>query len=266
MNRVYHADALATLRTLPDALVSLIYIDPPYNTGTMRRMTRTVNHGEIVSEFEYADEHTDYSAWLMAIITEARRVLTPTGSIYVHLDWREVHRIKCELDSIFGSKSFMNEIIWSFDYGARSKTYWPRKHSTILWYVMNPRAYIFNYEAMDREPYMAPTLVGKEKAARGTTPTDVWWQTVVATNGQERTGYADQKPLPIVERIVRASSHPGDLVMDFFAGSGTTGEAAFRNGRRFLLVDTNPQAIEVMRSRFARVGIAADAREWIEYE
>jgi site-specific DNA-methyltransferase (adenine-specific) len=182
-----------------------------------------------------------------------RRVLSPSGSLYVHLDAREVHYVKVLLDAIFGRASFLNEIIWAYDYGGRTRRRWPPKHDSILVYAKDPRAYYFNIDAVERVPYMAPGLVGPEKAARGKTLTDTWWSTIVPTNGRERTGYPTQKPLTILRRIVVSSSPPGGLVADFFAGSGTAGIAAHAAGRRFLLVDNNPEAIAVIRKRFATV-------------
>ncbi len=183
-------------------------------------------------------------------MVEAYRILKPTGSLFLHLDYREVHYAKVMLDGIFGRACFMNEIIWSYDYGARSRKKWPTKHDNILWYVKDPKKYTFNYKDMDRIPYLAPGLVTEEKAKRGKTPTDCWWHTIVPTNGKEKTGYPTQKPLGIIRRIVRVHSNPGDKLLDFFAGSGTFGEAAFDLGRQCTLIDNNPEAIEVMRKRF----------------
>lgn len=180
-------------------------------------------------------------------------MLKPSGSLYFHIDYRESHYCKVLLDDIFGRDSFLNEIIWAYDYGARTRKKWPPKHDNIFWYAKDPRRYTFNYDSLDRIPYMAPGLVGPEKAARGKTPTDVWWQTIVATGGKEKTGYPTQKPLAIINRIIKASSHPGDMVMDFFAGSGTVGESCLKLDRRFILIDNNPASIEVMKKRFATV-------------
>ena len=181
-------------------------------------------------------------------------MLKADGSFFLHVDYREVHYCKVLLDEVFGRENFVNEIIWAYDYGARSTTCWPAKHDNILWYAKDPTRYTFNYDAMDRLPYMAPGLVGAEKAARGKTPTDVWWNTIVPTNGKEKTGYPSQKPLAILERIVRVHSNPGEVVLDFFAGSGTTGEAAAKHGRGFILVDDNPEAVRVMARRLAPYG------------
>jgi len=269
MNRVYLGDNLPILRQMPDEAVDLIYIDPPFNTGKVqaRKRLRTVRdeagdrvgfgensyRTEVLSEQEYADAFSDYESFLLPRLQEARRVLSARGSLYFHIDYREVHYCKIMLDRIFGRENFLNEIIWAYDFGGRAKDRWPAKHDNILFYVKDARDYVFNREAIDREPYMAPGLVGKEKAARGKLPTDTWWHTIVGTNSREKTGYPTQKPVAILERILRASSNPGDLVLDFFAGSGTTGQACLNLGRRFILVDNNPQAYAAMQARFAGV-------------
>lgn len=268
MPRIVLADNMDVLPGLPDASVPLVYIDPPFNTGKAQTRTvlRTVRDDaggdrlgfqgrryrtEALGTQAYGDTYDDFPAFLAPRLREAHRLLTPTGSLFVHLDAREVHYVKVLLDGIFGRASFVNELIWAYDYGGRPKDRWPAKHDTILWYARNPARYTFHYEEIDRIPYMAPKLVGEEKAARGKTPTDVWWHTIVPTNGREKTGYPTQKPLGILTRIVRVHSNPGDLVLDFFAGSGTTGEAAARAGRDFLLVDDNPEACAVMARRLA---------------
>ena len=264
-NSINLADNLDFLREVPNAAVDLIYIDPPFNTGTQQSITRlkTVRdeggdrtgfggnryRTERQGSTSYLDAFEDYMAFLAPRIDEARRVLADNGSIFLHVDQHESHYCKVLLDRVFGRKSFINEIIWSYDYGGRSKKKWPTKHDTIFWYATDPANYTFNANAIDRIPYMAPGLVGKEKAAKGKVPTDVWWQTIVPTSGKERTGYPTQKPLAILERIVKVHSNPGDMVMDFFAGSGTTGVAAARNDRLFVLVDSNPEAVQVAAQR-----------------
>ncbi len=267
MKRIVLGDSLDVLATLPDGAVDLIYVDPPFNTGRQRVQVRlrTVRddagdrtgfggrryRSEERGTRAFADRIADYGAFLLPRLAAARRVLSPRGSFFLHLDAREVHYAKVLVDGVFGRGSFMNEIIWAYDYGGRPRRRWPAKHDSILWYARNPRDYTWNEAALPRIPYAAPGLVGPEKAARGKTPTDVWWHTIVPTAGRERTGYPTQKPLGIVRRIVEVHSRPGDLVLDFFAGSGTLGEAAALAGRRFLLVDSNPEAIEVMRKRLA---------------
>ena len=258
-------DNLPVLRSLPDACLDLVYTDPPFNTGGRRRQRRLRTtadpngdrtgfggrryRSETISERAYDDAFDDYLAFLEPRLLEIRRLLAPGGSLYLHLDAREVHYVKVLCDGIFGRECFLNEIVWAYDYGGRPARRWPAKHDTILLYVKDPERYTFNREDIDRIPYMAPGLVGPEKAARGKLPTDTWWHTVVPTNGGERTGYPTQKPEALAERIIRASSNPGDLVCDPFAGSGTVGAAAARVGRRFLLIDENPEAIAVMRER-----------------
>lgn len=268
MGKIIFGDNLPILQDFPDEHVDLVYIDPPFNTGKRQQRVRlqTVHdeaNGDRVG-FQgkryktiklgvsgYDDAFDDFLGFLEPRLHEACRILKPNGSLFFHIDYREVHYCKILLDSIFGRSSFLNEIIWAYDYGARSKSKWSAKHDNILWYAKDPENYTFNYDEMDRIPYMAPGLVGEEKAARGKTPTDVWWHTIVSPNGKEKTGYATQKPLGVLERIVKIHSNPGDLVMDFFAGSGTVGEAAARNSREWILVDNNPEAIHVMAKRLA---------------
>jgi len=267
-NTVVSGDNLDVLPRLADESFTLVYIDPPFNTGRERQRhvttsIRTVpgqgNAGFKGQAYErirgelkrYDDAFDDYWAFLEPRLLEAWRLLTEDGTLYLHLDYREAHYAKVLLDAIFGRQCFLNEIIWAYDYGGKSKSRWPTKHDTILVYVKNPRAYYFNSDAVDREPYMAPGLVTPEKAERGKLPTDVWWHTIVSTTGSEKTGYPTQKPEGILRRIVSASSREGDRVLDFFAGSGTTGAVAHSLGRRFVLVDENPQALAVMRARLA---------------
>ena len=266
--RVIFGDNLNVLRSLADGSIDLIYIDPPFNTGhkqsrTSMRTIRDEQGGdrvgfqgqryrtERIGSSAFGDQFDDYIAFLEPRLREAARILKPNGSFFLHVDYREVHYCKVLLDEIFGRASFINEIVWAYDYGARSKSRWSAKHDNILWYAKDQQDYTFNHDEMDRIPYMAPGLVGPEKAARGKTPTDVWWHTIVPTNGKEKTGYPTQKPLGVLERIVRVHSNPGDVVLDFFAGSGTTGEAAARHGRSYILVDNEPEAIRVMADRLA---------------
>lgn len=275
------ADNIEFLSGISNDSVNLIYIDPPFNTGAKQSMTslktirdekgdRTGFGGnryrtERGESRSYLDTFDDYIGYLAPRLEEAHRILTADGSLFLHIDYRESHYCKIVLDQIFGRDSFMNEIIWSYDYGGRSKRKWPAKHDSIFWYAVDPKNYTFNFDAIDRIPYLAPSLVGKEKAARGKIPTDVWWQTIVPTNGKERTGYPTQKPLAILERIVKVHSNADEMVMDFFAGSGTTGVAAAKNERLFTLVDANPEAVQVAVKRLAKyspecVGFTPDSR------
>ncbi|HMN63161.1 MAG TPA: DNA methyltransferase [Anaerolinea sp.] len=266
---IFFGDNLPFLRSLPDESVDLIYIDPPFNTGkvqsrTQMRTERSQEGDRVGFKGEryqtirlgsqaYADVFDDFLGFIQPRLVEAWRVLQPRGALYFHIDYREVHYCKVLLDQIFGRENFINEIIWAYDYGGKPKSRWPAKHDNILFYAKDAGHYTFNVDEIEREPYMAPGLVGPEKAARGKLPTDVWWHTIVTTNGTEKTGYPTQKPLGVINRILVASSNQGDLVLDFFAGSGTVGEACLKLGRRFLLADNNPAALQVMRRRFAGV-------------
>ena len=273
---IHLADNLDALRGIASGSVDLVYVDPPFNTGKRRTHTRLRTRRARAGDgtgvggdrtgfgghryrttrlgtLAFDDARDDYLDFLAPRLAEARRVLAPHGSLYVHLDWREVHYVKVLLDGIFGRDAFLNELVWSYDFGGRSRRRWAPKHDDILLYVKDPRRYHFDPGEVDRIPYLAPGLVGREKAARGKLPTDSWWSTIVPTCGAERTGYPTQKPLAILRRVVAASSRPGDLVLDFFAGSGTTGAACLALGRRFVLVDDNPAALRVMARRFAGV-------------
>ncbi|MFC5929963.1 site-specific DNA-methyltransferase [Cryobacterium melibiosiphilum] len=271
-SRVIHADNLEILPQLPDSAFTLIYLDPPFNTGRSQKRQSTTSvrsaggasaagtitgfkgqryeriKGDLLG---YDDAFEDYWAFLEPRLIEAWRLLAEDGTLYLHLDYREAHYAKVLLDALFGRDCFLNELIWAYDYGAKSKSRWPTKHDTILVYVKNPQAYYFDSTTVDREPYMAPGLVTPEKVAKGKLPTDVWWHTIVSPTGKEKTGYPTQKPVGILRRIIQASSREGDWVLDFFAGSGTTGAVAAALGRRFVLMDQNPEALTVMRARFA---------------
>ena len=264
-------DNLELLAELDDGIFQLAYLDPPFNTGrAQRRKTlatvaaadgdRTGFQGRryatsVLAESSYADEFDDYLGFLEPRLLEVRRLLCDTGTLYLHIDYREAHYVKLLLDELFGRDCFLNEIIWAYDYGARPRRRWPAKHDTILVYVKDPDRYWFDAEAVEREPYMAPGLVTAEKAARGKLPTDVWWHTIVSPTGKEKTGYPTQKPEGILRRIVQASTKPGDWCLDCFAGSGTLGAVAAALGRRFVLIDSNPDAVAVARRRIAAVSI-----------
>lgn len=264
---VVAGDNLPVLASFEAGSFDLIYVDPPFNTGRAQSRTRIKTdrddagdrvgfHGRryrttVLGSSAFADRFDDYLQFLAPRLEQAHRLLRPAGSFFLHLDYREVHYAKVLLDEIFGRESFINEIIWSYDYGARATNRWSPKHDTILWYAKDPSDYCFNFDEIDRIPYMAPSLVGAEKAARGKTPTDSWWHTIVSPNGKEKTGYPTQKPLGVLTRIVRVHSRPGDRLLDFFAGSGSFGEAGALWGRDVVLVDESPEAIAVMRRRFA---------------
>jgi len=264
-------DNAEILPMLPAGSFQLIYIDPPFNTGNRQSRStlkaRSSNSGGRIGfggrryevtklgRMSYTDCFDDYPGFLAPRLKQAKRLLSQDGTFYLHLDYREAHYCKLLLDEIFGRKSFLNEIIWAYDYGGRAKRRWPAKHDTILVYVKDPESYFFDQEAVDRIPYMAPGLVTPEKARRGKVPTDVWWHTIVPTSGSEKTGYPSQKPEGILRRVVQASSAPGAYVLDFFAGSGTTGAVARKLGRHFFMIDSNPDAINVMRKRLGSDGV-----------
>jgi site-specific DNA-methyltransferase (adenine-specific) len=271
-SRVVQADNLEVLPTLPDAVFTLIYLDPPFNTGRVQKRQATTSVRSTLASgahaagtitgfkgqryerikgdlLGYDDQFEDYWAFLEPRLIEAWRLLADDGTLYLHLDYREAHYAKVLLDALFGRDCFLNELIWAYDYGAKSKNRWPTKHDTILVYVKNPRGYYFDSSTVDREPYMAPGLVTPEKVAKGKLPTDVWWHTIVSPTGKEKTGYPTQKPVGILRRIIQASSREGDWVLDFFAGSGTTGAVAAALGRKFLLIDQNPESLAVMHER-----------------
>lgn len=270
---IIHGDNADVLPQIPAEVAQVIYVDPPFNTGraqvrqglTMvrskpgegdRKGFKGKEYSTVLGELHrYDDAFADYWEFLEPRMREAWRLLKPTGTLYVHLDYREAHYVKVMLDMIFGRECFLNEIIWAYDYGARSKSRWPTKHDTILVYVKDPKNYHFDSSAVDREPYMAPGLVTPEKAALGKLPTDVWWHTIVSPTGKEKTGYPTQKPLGILRRIIGASSRPGDVILDFFAGSGTTGAAAAEMGRNFVLLDQNPASISVMSARMPSASV-----------
>lgn len=271
---VVRGDCCRVLPLLPSGAFDLVAIDPPFNTGrvqTRRTLitTTTASGGDRtgfggrryatreVGRLAYDDIHDDYLGFLMPHLAQARRLLAPHGTLYVHLDPRQSHYVKVALDELFGRDAFLNEIVWAYDYGAKPRRRWPAKHDTILVYVRTPGAHHFDADAVDREPYMAPGLVTPEQAARGKRPTDTWWHTIVPTAGAEKTGYPTQKPEGIVRRMVAASSRPGGWCLDFFAGSGTLGAVCRAQGRRFVLVDRSPKAVAIMRRRLARA--AADA-------
>jgi site-specific DNA-methyltransferase (adenine-specific) len=264
-DRVILGDNLPVMETLDDGDFTVVYIDPPFNTGRQRshRTTTAVRASE--GKFQgfagrsydrvrgdlmrFDDRFEDYWGFLEPRLAEAWRLLAADGTLYVHLDYREAHYAKVLLDALFGRERFLNEIIWAYDYGAKSKTRWPTKHDTILVYVKDPENYHFDSEAVDREPYMAPGLVTAEKRERGKLPTDVWWHTIVSPTGREKTGYPTQKPEGILRRMIQASTRPGDKVLDCFAGSGTAGAVARELGRRFVMVDDNEDAFRVMQRR-----------------
>ena len=275
-NQVYLSDNLPVLRSLPEASVQLIYIDPPFNTGREQERTTRTSRQSVIgsvgfagkryeqiaqSVLSYDDSFADYWEFLEPRLVEAKRLLTPSGTLYLHLDYREAHYAKVLLDGLFGRDCFLNEIIWAYDYGGKSKSRWPSKHDTILVYVKDPKNYYFDSKTVDREPYMAPGLVTKEKADLGKLPTDVWWHTIVSPTGKEKTGYPTQKPEGILRRIIQASSRESDRVLDFFAGSGTTGAVAGELARKFTLIDSSKDSLNTITKRLTARGLEFETLE-----
>lgn len=274
-NTIWQGDSLEIISKWNPAKFNLIYIDPPFNTGTTQRRSRiTVTQSDegtrigfgdkpvevekVNNDIQYEDSFSDYLSFIHPYMLQAHRLLKPNGSMFFHIDKTEAHYCKILLDTVFGRQSFMNEIIWAYDYGGRSKKKWPEKHDTLFWYAKDPNNYTFNYNAIDRIPYLAPALAGPKKAAKGKVPTDVWWQTIVS--GKEKTGYPTQKPMAILERIIKVHSNPSDRILDFFAGSGTTGEACQKHGRQFTMIDKNDDAIATMQRRLPGARIICTAK------
>jgi len=247
--QLYHGDNLKILSSFEDESFSLIYSDPPYGCGKSFK-SRNGSFDDKLTGQAFLD-------WLKPRIEESKRLLTKTGSFFIHMDYHEIHYVKVLCDKVFGRESFMNEIIWQYDFGARQKTKWSTKHDNILWYAKDAKNYVFNLEQVDLIPKLAPGLpVSKNrKNPDKKLLTDVWWNTIVPTNGKERTGYPTQKPLAIVERIVKVHSNAGDNLLDPFAGSGTLGEAAAKHERKVTLIDSNIEAIEVMKRRLKSYGV-----------
>jgi site-specific DNA-methyltransferase (adenine-specific) len=271
-----HGDNLPAMAQLPAGAFDLVYLDPPFNTGRPQRARRLETvaddaHGDrtgfggrryrsrLLTSLSFDDAYADYLAFLEPRLVRIRELLAPHGTVYLHLDQREAHAVKLLLDELFGREAFLNELIWAYDYGAKPRRRWPAKHDTILVYVRTPGAHHFDADTVEREPYMAPGLVSAEKAARGKLPTDVWWHTIVPTNGPERTGYPTQKPEGILRRIVSASSRPGGWCLDPFCGSGTLGAVCSELGRRYVLIDSSPDAVAISARRLSD-NIAGDGR------
>lgn len=267
-----HGDNLDALARLPRGAFDLVYLDPPFNTGRAQERatlrTRADPDGartgfggrryatEEVVRRAFADQFDDYLAFLGPRLERCRDLLAEHGTLYLHLDPRESHYAKVLLDDIFGRDCFLNEIVWAYDFGARTRRRWPAKHDTILVYVKDPARYWFDSAEVDREPYMAPGLQTPERAARGKLPTDVWWHTIVGTSSRERTGYPTQKPEGVLRRIVTASSRPGGWCLDPFCGSGTLGAVAAQLGRRFVLIDAEADAVEIAGRRLGNQAAA----------
>jgi len=261
---IIQGDCLEVLEKYPDNHFDLIYLDPPFNTGIQQeRKTLKMNKSDdgrdgfggkkySVQELatkQYNDYFDDYYGFLFPRLECLYNKLAADGTMFVHLDWREVHYVRVFLDNLFGRDNCLNEIIWNWDYGAKSKSYWPRKHNNVLFYVKDNKNYEFDIAKSDKIPYLAPKLVTKEKAEAGKVPTDTWFMTIVPTNGSEKTGYPTQKPEKLLYRLLACHTRAGDKILDPFAGSGTTGAAGKFLDLDITLIDINPEAIKIMQER-----------------
>lgn len=255
--RIIRADNLTFMARLPGQCCDLIYVDPPFCTGK----ERTRGDGRHKFADHWPGGLKAYLDFLQPRLEQMHRILKPAGSLYVHLDWRAVHYVKVLLDDIFGEGQFLNEIIWSYRTGGLSKRWFARKHDTILLYARQAgkhkfkvlRAGAFRTDGMNFDEQGRPYK--QTRAGRlyfhpdGPALTDVWEIPFLSTVSLERTGYPTQKPEALLERIIEASSEPGDLVADFFCGSGTTAAVAKRLGRRWLTCDISPEAVRMARKR-----------------
>ncbi len=258
-NKIACGDNLAFMSTLPDAHCELVYADPPFFTGR--------NHTQANGQHRVRDcwpgGMRGYLEFLRPRLEQMRRLLTPSGTLYVHLDWHAVHYVKLLLDDIFGYDHFLNEIIWSYRTGGRSTRWFARKHDTILVYARCRGRQKFNLQREGRfrtdglnydetgRPYKQTRAGRLYFHPDGPAMTDVWEIPFLSTVSLERTGYPTQKPESLLERIITAATDPGDRVGDFFCGSGTTLAVAQRLGRDWIGCDLSPKAVRLARRRLA---------------
>lgn len=248
--------------------VDLIYIDPPFDSKADYRTRINLPGADIeqkpttIEQFAYADTWKDgtvsYLKMLYPRLVLMRELLSDKGSIYVHIDWHVGHYVKVLMDDIFGKENFLNEIIWCYKSGGAGGGGYAKKHDTILFYSKNNSHLTFNI--VKEKSYMMPwsgknpaqVYYQDEKGTYTLVNTKDYWVDIgmLATSSYERTGYATQKPEALLERIIKASSNEGDLVCDFFGGSGTAAAVAERLGRRWITTDIDKPATLVMRKRF----------------
>ena len=264
-------DALASLLDSYRGTVQVVYLDPPFGTGDEFHV-RVRAQKRLFTIPAYSDQlgEAEYLSWMRVILTGARELLCESGSLYLHIDYRMSAKLRLMLDEIFGAQNFLNEIVWCYKSGGRSTRYYPRKHDTILFYRKSAKVY-FNISAVGRprgpekrnhmrryiddEGRICFTIrsAGKLYTYYENTPmypSDVWDDIEhLQQKDSERVGYATQKPEALLNRVILASSRPGDLVCDLFSGSGTTASAASKLGRRFLALDASPTALYILRAR-----------------
>jgi len=250
-------DNLEILKTLKDETVDLIYIDPPFFSNRIYEVVFG-DEAEIRSfEDRWEGGVNVYVAWMKERVQELYRVLKPTGSLYLHCDWHASHHLRVMLDEIFGSKQFQNEVIWWYGGGGASKDRFGRKHDNIYLYSKG-KSKTFNIDDV-REPYK--WTAGQKRAdgserdyTKGKIPDDVWNIHGVLPWAKERQGYPTQKPEALLERMIKASSNKGGVVLDSFCGCGTSLAVAQRLGRHWIGIDISPTAIKLVERRLNKIG------------
>lgn len=233
---IIEGDSLVKMKSLATGSFDFIYVDPPFVTEKDRG--------------DFDDRWGSvllWSDWFEPFVKESYRLLSDTGSIVVHLDYRAIHYARVLMDQTFGYDNMLNEIIWCYASGGVSKRWLARKHDNLIWYVKDTKDYTFNVQ---REPYATPNVEGRKGFHdEGRMLNDWWRMSFLSTTASERVGYDSQKPEALLERLLTVFTNPGDNVLDFMAGSGTTGAAASSLGRKATLIDKNPNAIKKMKER-----------------
>ena len=286
-NKLFFGDNLYVMRNLPSESIDLIYIDPPFFSN--RDYVQIWGDDNEVRSFQdiFGDGMFSYLAWLNARLWEMKRLLKPTGSIYVHCDWHAAHYIKCEMDKIFGYDNFQNEISWCYATGGASKERFSKKHDSIFFYAKDKNKKLFNMQK-ERDYYEKPfidtkieppkfqlttknikeiiTSINDKKPVKDSFKKelfnsyyadvimkDYWKIPAVINVSKERIGYPTQKPESLLERIIFASSKEGDVVSDFFMGGGTTAAVAIKNKRTFIGSDISRVAVSVTYNRLVEI-------------
>lgn len=262
-NRLIWGDNLHVMRQLPSESIDLIYIDPPFFSNRVYNVIWGDDHEERSFSDIWEGGLDGYLIWLNSRLYEMKRILKSTGSIYVHCDWHASHYIKVEMDKIFGYENFKNEIAWRYGLGGfRTRQHYPRKHDALLFYAKSiqntfnvqrqepTKAMLQKYSHIDQDGKRYMMSYGKRYYLKGGRPLDtVWDVAAIAPTSGERVGYPTQKPEDLLERVIQVSSNRGDVVLDAFAGGGTTGVVAQRLGRRWILCDQSRVAVAVTAER-----------------